>query len=443
MSEQPKKQPSPPKNARPPQANKRQGRAPAKPSERPGPARLVQDARGLKELCEHLRRAERIALDTEFISEKTYRPRLCLVQLATDELSAVVDPLAFRDLSPLWDAICRPSCELVVHAGRAELDFCLWFGGRLPGRVVDVQLLAGFVGVQGYPLSYAKLSREVLDAKVESSQTQSDWSRRPLSEAQLTYAQEDVLHLLPLRDRLVAEAKRLRRWDWYTEEVERWVGGILKDETPVWQRVQGGGALRGQDLAVLEALAHWREGVARELDRPRRRVLDDDVLVELAKTRPQDDHELERNRRVYGVLGRSPWLDDIYGAIEEGMALPERAWPRHERRPASNQNDDLLVKILSAVLGQIADERRIAATLVGTKEDLEELLVWHRESLEELPRLMRGWRADLCGRALADVVHGRLLIGVERTHRQTRLFLTPDGLTGDPPLHRAKRGGGG
>lgn len=387
---------------------------------------LVQDDKALERLCAHLRHAPRIALDTEFIPEKTFTPELCLVQVATEEVRAVVDALAFEDLTPLWEAICRRGCEVVVHAGRAEMDFCEDGAGRLPGRVVDVQLLAGFVGL-GYPISHTKLVREVMDLRTESSQTRTDWRRRPLTEAQIRYAVEDVEHLLEIRDRLMQRCRKMRRLEWFQEETQHFLEQYQSQGDPLWQRTSGAGSLKGRELAVLHHLTLWREDRARRLNKPRKRVLTDDYLVELARVQPTSHDHMERSRRL-AHLGRARWLEDIFEAVKRGLAMPQDAWPSREKKsPHAVQRGDLLLKILSAVVAQIAEDRLLAATLLGTRDDLCDLIEWHRAGSQgEPPRLMRGWRARICGRPLLEVMEGRLLVGVEPHGQQSRLFLAPD-----------------
>jgi ribonuclease D len=387
---------------------------------------LVQDDKALQRLCAHLRHAPRIALDTEFIPEKTFTPELCLVQVATEEVRAVVDALAFEDLTPLWEAICRRGCEVVVHAGRAEMDFCLDGAGRLPGRVIDVQLLAGFVGL-GYPISHTKLVREVMDLRTESSQTRTDWRRRPLTEAQIRYAVEDVEHLLEIRDRLMRRCREMRRLEWFSEESQRFLELLQGDGDPLWKRTSGSGSLKGRELAVLHHLTLWREERAQRLNKPRKRILADDYLVELARVQPTAHKHMERSRRL-AHLGRARWLDDIFDAVERGLAMPEQDWPsRKKKSPHAVQRGDLLLKILTAVVAQIAEDRLLAPTLLGTRDDISQLIEWHRAgSPGDPPRLMRGWRARICGRPLLEVMEGRLLVGVEPHGQQSRLFLAPD-----------------
>ncbi len=387
---------------------------------------LVEDAKALKKLCDHLRKAPRIALDTEFIPEHTFKPVLCLVQVATHEICAVIDTLAISNVNPLWEAICRKGCEVIVHAGRAEMDFCLTYAGRLPGRVVDVQLLSGFIGL-GYPISYSKLVREIMDVRTATSQTRTDWRKRPLTAAQIRYAAEDVEHLFEIRDRLMKRCRKMRRLDWFQEETARVQENLQSEDAPKWKKTSGSGALEGIQLAVLQELVNWRESRAARLDKPRKRVMADEFLIELSKIQPTDRGQMSASRRL-AQFTKAGWMSEVFEAIQRGLDKPRDQWPRRPRRnPHSPQKNDLLPKILGAVVAQIAEERLIAPSLLGTKDDLCKLIEWQRGGASEPPpRLARGWRERICGRPLTEIMEGRLLIGIEQSQQKARLFFAPD-----------------
>lgn len=244
---------------------------------------LITDPDGLRELCVKLEPAARIAIDTEFVPEYTYTPTLCLIQLATDELLALVDPLAVQDLTPLWEAFVRPGREIVLHAGKEEMNFILGNAGRLPEEVFDVQLAAGFVGL-GYPLAYSKLAHRLTRAHPASAETRTDWRNRPLSERQIQYALDDVRHLLPIRDKLGQMLQGLGRTSWFVDESVCFRQRILeRDSNEPWRRISGAGSLSPRELAVLREIANWRDSRAKKLNKPTRWILRDDLLSDLAK----------------------------------------------------------------------------------------------------------------------------------------------------------------
>ena len=204
---------------------------------------ITTDAQ-LRDYCLQLADAKTIGFDTEFVSEHTYRPQLCLVQVAADSVAAdsrmaMIDALAIEDMTPFWEVIARPGHETIVHAGRGEMEFCLHSVGRLPSDLVDVQLAAGLAGIE-YPAGYTSLISKLLGAKPSKHETRTDWRRRPLSQRQIEYAMDDVVHLKPLRDQLVGRLESLGRLHWLREEMDAWQEGLRRAFSHErWRRVLG------------------------------------------------------------------------------------------------------------------------------------------------------------------------------------------------------------
>ena len=223
---------------------------------------------GLDELVAHLRDAGRFAFDTEFVSEETFEPVLCLVQVATRDRLAIVDPLAVRDLSPFWDVVLDPEVELVMHAASEDLRICRFQTGKVPSHVFDVQIAAGLVGF-GYPLSLGNLVNQALRISLSGGETRTDWRRRPLSESQLRYALDDVRHLLDLAERLEAQLDRLGRRSWAESEFAEFVDAIQnRSEEERWRRLPGLHQLNRRGLEVARRLSDWRnEEVAARIAR--------------------------------------------------------------------------------------------------------------------------------------------------------------------------------
>ncbi len=375
---------------------------------------LIRDVEAYEDLLDLLWEAPRIAFDTEFVPERTYRPVLCLIQVATEEVCAAIDTLAIEDLSELWEALTRPDVELVVHAARAELGFCLENGGALPPNIFDTQLAAGIAGL-GYPLSYTKLVKALLNFEPRSAETRTDWERRPLTDGQIEYALDDVRYLLGARDKIGARLEKLGRTPWYQEEMNRVSDGVKGDfERGLdWRKTSGAGNLQGADLACLRELAMWRAERAERLNRPLRHVMRDDQLVDLAKRKPRSQDDIDGVRGL-GTLKQSRWASGVFDAINRALDMPREQWPDRKRRQGAPPTPDSVQKILSAILKQAADDNEIATSLVGTREDLKDTLTWHllgRPKSSE-PRLVRGWRGRVVGQTLMDLLDGRLLVGV-------------------------------
>ncbi len=368
----------------------------------------------LHDYCGELATAERIAFDTEFVSEDTYRPQLCLIQVAAAGRLAVIDALAVEDLNEFWETLAAPGHETVVHAGREELRFSLQAIGKRPRQLFDVQLAAGLVGLE-YPAAYRTLVTRLLGEHVPKGETRTDWRRRPLSDRQIEYALQDVLHLYALRDELVARLDRLNRRGWLEEEMRAWEQRVEQaDSQERWRRVSGLSGLSRRSLAIARELWRWREAEAESRDSPPRRILRDDLLVELARRQTAD---VKRIRAVRGLerrhLQRS--LPEISQRIERAMALPEGDLPTKPQRQ-SRPPLVLLGQFLSAALSAICRSADLAPGIVGTSEDVRELVAHHLElgPSGETPTLGKGWRAEVVGNRIHDLLDGRCALLVHK-----------------------------
>lgn len=216
---------------------------------------LITKQEDLQEICHEIDKGGRCAIDLEFIPERTYAPVLCLVQVATDDSAYIIDPLALPDLRYLWDRISDPHVMVILHAANQDLDIINSLSGKVPKNVFDTQIAAGFAGL-GYPLGYGKLLNQLLSITIDKTESFTDWLTRPLTEAQIKYAVDDVCHLLPLYDRLRAKLEKLGRLKWAEEECKRYVDAARyeRDHTMDFLRVKGSSSLNRRGLAVLQAL---------------------------------------------------------------------------------------------------------------------------------------------------------------------------------------------
>jgi ribonuclease D len=226
----------------------------------------------LAALCRRLADTDRVGIDTEFVSEDTFRPELCLIQVATRDELAVIDPYRAGDLTPFWRTLAESSQTTIVHAAREEVNFAYCACGQPPANVFDTQLAAGFCSAE-YPSSYGSVVTRFLNARPGKGEQRTDWRRRPLSAEQIDYALEDVRYLLPLHDTLRARLERLGRLEWLAEETQRWFDD-LRDarERPRWRRVSGLGNLSTRSLAIVRELWMWRREQAEHRDIPARRI---------------------------------------------------------------------------------------------------------------------------------------------------------------------------
>ena len=353
------------------------------------------------------------ALDTEFMREKTYRARLCLVQIATNERIALIDPLAGVDVRPVADLIADPDVEVVLHAARQDLELFHDDFGVIPKRVFDVQVAAGFAGYGGSS-SYGNLVRAVLDVTLTKGESYTDWCRRPLTEKQIRYAADDVRWLLEVAATLKSRLRELRRLEWVEEEMASLSAEETYEARPedLWRRVSGRGTLSAKQLGVLQELARWRESEAARRDLPRGWILKDPTLVEIARRQPASTGALASirgmNSKEVARSGRA-----ILEAVERGRSNPP------PEVTASPRRDDLLRARLIGGLADVVIRTRaeadgIAPELVATRGEVEALLLdlLGRDGAEPegRHRLLRGWRRELAGAAVLGLFRGNLAI---------------------------------
>jgi ribonuclease D len=364
-------------------------------------------------LIEHIREAGRFGFDTEFVSEDTFEPVLCLIQVATRDRLALIDPIVVKDLEPFWDVVCDPGIEVVMHAAGEDLRICLIRTGRLPRRVFDVQMAAGIVGFS-YPLSLVNLVNQVLGVSVGGGETRTDWRRRPLSSAQVEYALDDVRYLLDMADEFAARLDELGRTSWAEQEFEDFIASIARraDEER-WRRLPGLNQLGRRGMEMARRLSLWREDEARRQNRPLRQVMRDDVLVAIAKRQPTNRRGLEalRDFNRPALLSRS---DEILRVLQDAREVPEESLPELSARVEEPPGISTVGNMLSAALAQRCAQERIAGSLVANVADIKQMIRWHLEGSPEArrPALLQGWRAGLCGEMLHDVLAGRVALRV-------------------------------
>jgi ribonuclease D len=364
------------------------------------------------DIAERARAAGVVALDTEFMREKTYRARLCLVQIAIPEEIFILDPLDVADLSPIADLIADTAVEVVVHAGRQDLEiFYERFGGHVPARVFDVQLAAAFAGY-GASLPYGRLVQETTGTKLTKGESYTDWCRRPLTTEQLSYAADDVRYLLEVAGKLKVRLEEQARSEWVSEELRSFEdpASYVVDPNEVYKRVSGRGSLTGRQMAVLRAVAAWRETEAQRRDIPRGWVVKDPTLIEIARRAPTSVDALRK------IRGLNPKEGERFGAqmvaaVRRGVEAEELRSPKALPRSAQ-----MRARVLSGPADSIVrsrcDAAELATELVSTRGDLEALLADISAGTEDLSRhrLMQGWRKELAGDHVVAFARGEIAL---------------------------------
>lgn len=368
----------------------------------------------LRDFCELIAPASIVAFDTEFVSEDSFRPELCLVQIAAGEHLAIVDPLEVPDLGPFWQLLSQPGKETVVHAGREEFRFFLKHAGRRPTRWFDVQIAAGLIGME-YPASYGNLSSRLLNKTISKDETRTDWRRRPLTDRQLEYALLDVADLEAIRHELHRRLTKLGRQSWLESELNVWQRELEEFEAGErWKRVSGIANLSPRALAIVRELAAWRDAEAERRNQPARRILRDDLIVELAKRQTADPRRIRAVRGMErGDLQR--YLPKLAQCVERAQALKDYELPRLERQNSRPQLN-LLAQFLSTALGSICRTAQVAPSLVGTAQDVRDLIAYRLQlgGFEdgEVPALAQGWRAEVVGQVIDHLLAGDLAIRI-------------------------------
>lgn len=375
---------------------------------------LITKQSDFDQLCEQIKAAGVVAFDTEFVSESYYRPRLCLLQFGFAGQVAGVDPFLVEDLSAWWEIMADDATTVIVHGGREEIRFCQFALQRRPQKLIDVQIAEGLRS-RGFPMSHTNLVSRVLNRSIKhGKQTRTDWERRPLAENQMQYALEDVLHLIEIWEVQRKSLKKMKRLIWAEAEFERFVTDIIAEEDREgWLRLPGFSRLNSRDRATAAALYQWRDRVAFERNKPPRRILRDDLLLDVAKRQPKTIKDLnmvrDMNRRDY-----QQYAEELIQVIQEAVAIPEY---RLEKTPKSKNypsQDEVLARILGLALANRCQELGISMPLVGTSADLKELVRWHlfEDQQGPVPKLREGWRGEICGNILIDVLDGKISLRV-------------------------------
>ena len=376
----------------------------AKPDEQGG---LVADPEELETLCDRLKDSEWIALDTEFIREKTYYPRLCLIQVCNGEVAACIDPLALDDLHPLLDVLYDGAILKVLHAARQDLEIFLHDYGRIPLPVFDTQPAAALLGY-GDQVGYANLVKQLLNVDLPKDQSRTDWSRRPLDPSQLRYAMDDVVYLGQLYLHMRGHLFDRERLQWLAADFAPLADPqtYYPEPSSMWQRTKGRQVLRGRQLAVLQHLAAWRELRAREQDLPRKWILKDDVMIELSRRLPRDLNDLAKIRGLEpGQIRRDG--ERLLTLVKEGAGRPRDQWPSDRRRSKPlNARQEALVDLLSAALRLIAEQHQLSPLAIASRKELEKLVRGEECALRE------GWRRSVAGDRLDAVLRGDLTVRV-------------------------------
>jgi ribonuclease D len=371
----------------------------------------IDSFESLQQICAALGDSDWIALDTEFLREKTYYPKLCLVQIATPERVVCIDPLAIEDLAPLFELLYNERITKVMHAARQDMEIFYHLRGALPAPVFDTQIAALLLG---YPdqIGYGNLVREVLDVSLDKLHTRADWSKRPLSAEQLRYAADDVVYLVQVYQQMVGKLAALGRLEWLAEDFENLTRVELYSNPPAeaWLRVRAANRLKGPALSVLQALASWREQLAQDQDRPRGWLLRDDLLIEIARHLPKS---LSGLGKIRGLPERTLQKHGkrLLALVEAAREQAPQPLPKTEFRQRLSPPQEALVDVMMAVVRLSGVENELNPAVLASRKQLEQLATGNNDV-----EALHGWRRQLVGERLLSLLDGRLSISVVDGH---------------------------
>lgn len=387
--------------------------------------KIITDSATLQSTCESFGVHPYVTVDTEFIRETTYWPNLCLIQMACDGQEVIIDPLADgMDLTAFYDLMKKPDVIKVFHAARQDIEIVYHQAGIIPAPLFDTQVAAMVCGF-GDSVGYENLVRQLVDARVDKSSRFTDWKRRPLSDKQLTYALSDVTHLRDAYKMLKAQLEASGRAEWLAEEMAVLESPQTYDPDPeyAWKKVKFRGRNKAA-FAVFVEVAKWREIQAQRENVPRRRVLRDDALSELALHAPADKDALARLRAVPRGFERSRFADSLIEAIATGKKRDPEGLPDQEPRKPNAPKANGLVEMLKVALRIASERHNVAQKLIANVPDLEKIAL---DDNAQVPALS-GWRRELFGAdALAIKQGGLCLVVVDgKVELQPSAAVSPD-----------------
>lgn len=368
--------------------------------------RIITDTAGLAAFIDEIAARPFVAIDTEFMREKTFWPILCLVQAAADGAEAIIDPLAEGiDLTPLLSLLADKNVVKVFHAARQDIEIFYRLTNEVPAPLFDTQIAAMACGF-GDQIGYEPLMRTLVNAKIDKGSRFTDWSRRPLTDAQLSYALSDVTHLRDAYPLLREKLQKANRGHWVEEEMQALLNADLYYVAPedAWRRLRLRG-VKAKELGPLMKLAEWREREAHERDVPRSRILKDDGIYELARLQPKTTKDLARARSIPNGFERSSAGGSILEAVADGVKiprddLPDILKPDRQKAPAD------VVDLLKVLLKRQCEHYGVAPKLIATANDLEAIA---RDDFGNV-QAMTGWRREVFGDAAIRLKNGDLAL---------------------------------
>jgi ribonuclease D len=374
--------------------------------------KLITTTKELEAAARDMARADFVAVDTEFIRETTYWPELCLIQMATPDQELMVDALAGDlDLQPFFELMGDERITKVFHAARQDIEIIFHRGNLIPHPVFDTQVAAMVCGF-GESVSYEQLVQRITGERIDKSSRFTDWRRRPLSDRQLAYALADVTHLRDVYRHLKDELDRENRVHWLADEMDVLTARETYDIDPdeVWTRLKNR-LRKPSELAVMRAVAAWREREARKRNVPRRRVLKDEAIQEIAQQQPTDVAGLAELRTTPKGWERSGAAAELIQAINEALALPRERMPKVERQNGGGNGTGAAAELLRVLLRLIAEQYGVATKVLASSSDIDEIAARGEQAKVAA---LGGWRREVFGEPALKLVRGEIALAYDQ-----------------------------
>jgi ribonuclease D len=374
------------------------------------PIQYIDTPEQLVKLCEQVKQTTWIAVDTEFLREKTYYPKFCLLQLATPEWVACVDPIAITDLTELFNALYNPKLIKVFHSCRQDLEIFFHLTGKVPGPIFDTQVAAPLLGFQDNP-GYAMLVSSLLNINLNKAHTRADWSKRPLTQAEIQYAADDVIYLCDVYQKIKEKLTQLGRSDWLSSDFEELTNPVYYKVEPetAWLKIRGKNKLTSRQLTLVQAISEWRERNAQKEDKPRSWLLRDEIIFDMAKLQPETLGELLAIRGLHEktVHRHGKELCEIIAKakVKEPIHLKDKS-----KSAKKTQQHEAIIDMLMALVRIRAEENLLNPSILASRKDLEDLL-FNEEGGD--CALLHGWRYTMAGKELIGLLKGELYFGIQ------------------------------
>lgn len=368
---------------------------------------LINTTENLQSFIQKISAAKWIAIDTEFLREKTYYAKLCLIQVEAEGYRACIDPLNISDMSVFYDVLHNPEVVKVLHAAHQDLEILMQLTGNVPAPIFDTQVAASVLGL-GDQMGYARLVEDMLGVSLAKTQSRTDWSKRPLKPAQLEYAIDDVRYLAQIYPKMLNLLENQSRLHWLEKDFARATNPETYAINPYqrWKKVRGNQVLKRPQLSVLRELAAWREERAEKSDRPRKWILSDEILLDLSRQQPSNASEIGDIRGINPERTSSNhdiWLE----LIKKGQNKPESEWPELPRSKKPSPNQNALIDLLMLVIQIQAKKHNIMPAVIATRKQLATMVQAGETKLSD------DWRGELVNDEIARIISGEMLIGVE------------------------------